>query len=356
MPYSKLEKYFLAAIVESSQDSIITINFDGVVTTWNKAAELLYGYSATEAIGNSLTALTLPEDFDMIFSNVDKIKNQKRVETFQTERVDKDKNRMILEVVMSPVKNDAGDVVGVSTIARDVTLRHTAARALQERQNLQKLIEAQEAERRRIARDLHDEIGQLLTVLKFLIEAEKARSKDQETRGRIEEMSSVLESIDKGVDFLAWELRPSALDDLGLLPAIENYVVQWSKHSGISAELHASNLNNIRLESSIETHLYRILQEALNNIHKHAEAKKVQVVLKKESDVIILIVEDDGKGFDCKNKKKLCEGMGLTGMKERAALIGGTVEIESAIGKGTVVFARIQESAIERKRLSTIMS
>ena len=105
MPYSKLEKYFLAAIVESSQDSIITINFDGVVTTWNKAAELLYGYSATEAIGNSLTALTLPEDFDMIFSNVDKIKNQKRVETFQTERVDKDKNRMILALIPISLKS-----------------------------------------------------------------------------------------------------------------------------------------------------------------------------------------------------------------------------------------------------------
>jgi two-component system sensor histidine kinase UhpB len=349
MPYSNTEKFFLASIVESSQDSIITINFDAIVTSWNKAAERLYGYNAGEAIGRNLTMLTLPADFNEILSNIDKIKHSRQVETFQTERVGKDKQPIILEVVMSPVKDDDGELIGVSTIARDVTERHRAARALHDKQNLQKLIEAQELERKRIARDLHDELGQQLTVLRIQLEAARKLCEDEEVCGRIENIQQIAESIDKGVDFLAWELRPTSLDDLGLVAAIDNYVRQWSHHSGVKAELLATSLKSTRLEPTVETNLYRIVQEALNNIHKYAEAECVEVILEKRDDLIFLIIEDDGKGFDITDKKKLSNGLGLTGMKERAALMGGSFEIESGIGRGTTVFVRIQGSAMREK-------
>ena len=124
MPDSNLDKYFLASIVECCHDSIITINLERVITSWNKAAEQLYGYRASEAIGKSLTMLTLPEDFNEILSNIDKIKHSKEVAIFQTERVGKGDNHLILEVVLSPVKDDKGTVIGVSTIAREIVEGH----------------------------------------------------------------------------------------------------------------------------------------------------------------------------------------------------------------------------------------
>jgi PAS domain S-box-containing protein len=349
MSYSNLEKFFLASIVESSHDSIITIDFDRTVTSWNKAAERLYGYAASEAIGKNLTMLTLPEDFNEILSNIDKVRHSKEVAMFCTERVGKNNHHMILEVVLSPVKDDEENVVGVSTIARDVTERNLAAQALQDKRNLQKLIQAQEEERKRIARDLHDELGQQLTVLRLQLEYAKNLCKDEEVCDRIEKIQLIAEEIDKGVDFLAWELRPSMLDDLGLVAAIENYVRQWSLHSGVEAELLSSNLKKTRLAHQIETNLYRILQEALNNVHKHGKAKSVEVSLDKRDDLIIFIVADDGAGFNPKDKKKRGKGMGLTGMKERVALLGGSLEIESAPGRGTTVYVRIQASAIRKK-------
>ncbi|HLM60926.1 MAG TPA: PAS domain S-box protein [Pyrinomonadaceae bacterium] len=349
MPHSNLEKFFLSSIVESSYDSIITIDFNIIVTSWNKAAERLYGYSASESIGKSMTMLTLSEDFNEILSNIDKVRHNKEVVVFQTERVRKDNNRIILEVVMSPVKDDKENIVGVSTIARDITDRDRAARALQAKQNLQKLIEAQEDERKRIARDLHDELGQQLTVLRMQLESTKNSCKDEETCHKIEQLQLIAEEIDKGVDFLAWELRPSTLDDLGLCVAIGNYVQQWSHHSGIKAELLRTSLKKIRLAPTIETNLYRIVQEALNNIHKYASATNVEVILEKRDDLIVLIIEDNGVGFNPKDKKKLSKGLGLTGMKERAELMGGTFEIESEIGRGTTVFIRIQASAIREE-------
>ena len=168
-----------------------------------------------------------------------------------------------------------------------------------------------------------DELGQQLTVLRLQLEAAKNLCRDEEICDKIDEIQLVAESIDKGVDFLAWELRPSALDDLGLVAAIENYVSQWSRHSGVKAELISSNLRKTRLAHQAETNLYRILQEALNNVHKHARAKSVEVVLDKRDDLIIFIIADDGDGFDPEDKKRRGKGMGLTGMRERAALLGG---------------------------------
>ena len=135
-----------------------------------------------------------------------------------------------------------------------------------------------------------------------------------------------------------------------MIAAIDNYVKQWSHHSGIKAELLDSSLKKVRLAPTIETNLYRIVQEALNNIHKHAKAKSVEVILEKRNDLIVLIIEDDGVGFNPKDKKKRSKGLGLTGMKERAVLMGGTFEIESAAGKGTTIYVRIQASAIRKKQ------
>lgn len=343
----QLDKYFLASVVESSNDSIITVNFDSIITSWNKAAEQLYGYPAKEAIGKHMTMLTLDEDFDEVHSNIDKVKHSKQVITFQTERRSKKKDHLFLEVVMSPVKDDEGKVIGVSTVARDTSERSRAERVLNEKRNLQRLIKAQEEERERIARDLHDEFGQQFIALKLKLDAAKNLCQDDGQKGIIEEVQTIADNIDKGIDFLAWKIRPNALDILDLTATIKSYVEQWSRHSGITAQFLKSSLKKARFAPGIETNLYRILQEILNNIYKHAEAENVEVIFDKRDDLIVLIVGDDGKGFSLKDKKKPSKGSGLSSMRKRAALMGGTLEIESAPGKGTTVFVRIQASAMQ---------
>ena len=336
-----IDKYFLASIVESSQDSIITIDFDLTLTSWNKAAESLYGYTATAAIGKQLTSLTLPKDLQQILANVDNVRKGRVVPAFETERVAKNGTHMILEVVVSPVKDENGAVVGVSTIARNLTERRTAEKATAEAEILRRLLVAQEDERARIARDLHDELGQQVTILRFKLSAAKEECEDEEICNRIDEIDLVAEDIDRSVDFLAWELRPALLEGMGLVSALNNYLKQWSNHSGVETAPVVSGLRGKRLEEKVEANLYRIAQEALNNIHKHAQAKAVVLVLEKQGDSVKFSVADDGKGFSPKKTGKEVKGMGLTGMKERASLIGGTFEIESTRGKGTTVYVTV---------------
>ncbi len=161
-------------------------------------------------------------------------------------------------------------------------------------------------------------------------------------RARVDDSQTLAKRIDDGLDFLAWELRPAALDDLGLRAALEKYVREWTHYAGITATLLGSGYKKERLAPEVETNLYRIAQEALNNAYKHSDAKTVEIVLEKRgADTIVLIVEDDGKGFNPKTKMTRGKGIGLIGMTERAALIGGSLAIESAPGKGTTVHVRV---------------
>src|SRR5688500_16882241 len=278
MPNNNLEKYFLASIVESSNDSIITIGLDMEITSWNKAAEALYGFPAEEAVGKKLTELTLPKDFQKLLEKIEKIKQNKTVEVFESERVGKDKAHMILEVVVSPVLDESGEIIGLSTIARDLTARRLAEKARHDKDVLQRLIIAQEDERSRISRDLHDELGQQLIALRFALERAKSEAQNDATRENIERMSAIVQTIDNSVDFLAWELRPALLETVGLADAIQNYGRQWSLHTDVETQIHARGWHRARPAANVETNLYRIVQESLNNTHKHAAAKRVEII------------------------------------------------------------------------------
>ncbi|MDT5059745.1 MAG: hypothetical protein QOH63_204 [Acidobacteriota bacterium] len=208
---------------------------------------------------------------------------------------------------------------------------------------LRRVIFAQEDERRRIAREMHDQFGQGLSALTLKLAVLKEESGEQvKLREQLETLEAVANQLDTDVDFLVWELRPTVLDDLGLPAALKAHVQNWSKHFNIPAELHMSSNKQERLTGEIETVLYRITQEALNNIAKHAQAGKVDIILEHRNRHVSLIIEDDGVGFDGAqafgpNNK----GLGLIGMRERAALVGGTAEIESHPKDGTTVFIRI---------------
>jgi signal transduction histidine kinase len=140
---------------------------------------------------------------------------------------------------------------------------------------------------------------------------------------------------------MVWELRPTALDDLGLRAALANYVQDWSHRVGVRADLHTTGLSADRLTSEVETTLYRIAQEALTNVAKHAHADSVDVILERRGDHVSLIIEDDGVGFERGGTEAPLAGFGLLGMQERAALVGATVQVESAAGEGTTVIVRM---------------
>lgn len=208
---------------------------------------------------------------------------------------------------------------------------------------LRRIVTTQEDERRRIARDLHDTLGQRLTALRLKLASLKESCEGEELLKRINRLQEIGEVIDKEVSFLSWQLRPTVLDDLGLVTAAGNYVQEWAAHCDIRADFGEAGLSKRRLDSIAESNLYRILQEALNNIAKHANASQVNVLLEGRKNDVVLIIEDDGKGFDPSGAMQVTreKGLGLLGIKERAAIVGGTVQIESEPGSGTTVFVTI---------------
>ncbi len=330
----------LQLLVESASDyAIMTVTPDNIIESWNAGAEKVFGWKENEIIGKSGAILFTAEDRA-------KGIHEQEIETAAKGRAEderwhirKDGSRFYASGVMRPLKD--GAVKGFVKIARDMTENIRAEKALRDKETLQKLVGAQEDERKRIARDLHDHLGQQLTALRLKLEAARKLCEDEQLSVKIDETQAIARRIDNDVDFLAWELRPAALDDLGLIAALENYSKEWERHTGIRAEFYAPNLKQVRLTPETETNLYRIVQEALNNIYKHASATNASVMIERRGSLIVLIVEDDGAGFDLEDPLAKDKGLGLLGMRERAALVGGKIQIESAPDKGTSIFVRV---------------
>ena len=243
-----------------------------------------------------------------------------------------------------PVRRETGGpVVRIVGTHFDLTARKRAEAERARSELLTRLVFAQEDERRRIGREMHDQFGEQLTALAHRIRMLKDACGDRiEWRAHVESIEAIAQQLDRDVDQLVWELRPTALDDLGLRAALEHYVQNWSSRVGIPATLHTSGLLDYRLAPEAETALYRIAQEALTNVAKHAKATSVGVILDRNTDHVMLIIEDDGIGFDATGAEQAGQGFGLVGMQERAGLVGATLEIESSAGKGTTVFVRME--------------
>jgi signal transduction histidine kinase len=209
---------------------------------------------------------------------------------------------------------------------------------------LGRMVSEQEAERRRITRELHDNIGQSLTLLQLGLGSLKACPvAGCEAARSAAALLDVTRHMSAELHRLAWEIRPAVLDDLGLESALGQLVAEWGKHSGLIFHLHLA-LGARRLPPDVEIAIYRVVQEAIANVVRHSEAKQVGIVLKVRNNEAICIIEDDGQGLDRDpserpgaNKKRL----GLLGMRERLALVQGTLELESARGRGATVFLRV---------------
>jgi two-component system, NarL family, sensor histidine kinase DevS len=206
------------------------------------------------------------------------------------------------------------------------------------RDALQRVVTAQESERRRLARELHDETGQALTSILLGLRTVEEAADESGRAAAIGELRDLVRSTLQDVRQLAVELRPTALDDFGLVPALERLTSSFAESTGIAVDFQPS-LRVSRLAPEIETALYRIVQEALTNIVKHARATRVSVVIAEKPDAVTAVIEDDGVGFDSATDHG--EGLGLVGMQERVALLGGRMVIETTPGAGTTCLAEV---------------
>jgi signal transduction histidine kinase len=206
------------------------------------------------------------------------------------------------------------------------------------RDTMQRVIEGQELERRRLARELHDETGQALTSILLGLKAIRAADgAGAKARAEDEVRQLVVQAL-QDVRGLAVELRPKVLDDFGLLPALERLAERSGERAGIEIHVHA-NLPGERLPGALETTLYRLAQEALTNVLKHADANTVSVLVSAQDGFLSAVVEDDGRGFVPDETRE--DALGLVGMRERLSLLGGELTIESTLGAGTTVRARL---------------
>ncbi len=217
------------------------------------------------------------------------------------------------------------------------------------RQRASQIINAQEQERKRIARELHDETSQVLTSLLISLAVLEESITTPEARDRIADTRTLAHQTLRAIRNLSIDLRPSALDDLGLLPALRWYIKEYQQKCSIQVEFHASGFKE-RLPAELETALYRIVQECLTNTARHANARKVSITLKEEADAVYATIADDGCGFDAlalqktpvpESASSLGRGLGLIGMQERAVLLDGSLEIDARPGHGTTVEVRI---------------
>ncbi len=213
-----------------------------------------------------------------------------------------------------------------------------------------RLVSAQEEERRRVGRDIHDQLGQHMTALRVNLEAVRIKAGDDaaliEQAKRTQQLA---EALDQSIDLLTWELRPAVLDHLGLSAGLGHLVSSWSERFGIESDYKAVGIDGTRLSPEVETNLYRLAQEALHNVYKHANATRVSVVLERNNGLLILLLEDDGVGFAEETVDAARpSSFGLLNMRERAALAGGGLTIESSPGNGTTVVARVPLGAASR--------
>lgn len=210
------------------------------------------------------------------------------------------------------------------------------------------LVAAQEQERRRIARDLHDVIGQALTVVKLNLESLRRQPASHPTDSDLRRSIAIVDQAMRDIRDVAIDLRPAILDDLGLVAAVRWYLSRQGRLAGYRTSF-ATDPIPLGLDDEVESACFRALQEALTNVARHARAKRVRVELRQTPDELVLIVDDDGVGFDVLRSRRRAgkrPTLGLTGMSERVGTIGGSIEITSAPGRGTRICARFPRAVM----------
>jgi PAS domain S-box-containing protein len=339
----------LRGILDSAMDGIITVDANQRVIFYNDAAEAMFGWSREEAIGAPLS-MFIPERFRSTHAE----HVQAFGDTGTTSRrmggalrvvtgLRRNKEEFPIDASISQI--ETSDSRFFTVILRDVTSRFQAIEALRRsKQELQELGAAahmtREQEKSRIARELHDELGQMLTMLQMDVAwcRERSHAEDPAFAGKLDRMSTLLKSTIAATRRIASDLRPLMLDDLGLVPSIEWLVENFGQRTGIACDLTVGDAS-VELSQAQATAVFRIVQESLTNIAKHAQASHADIAIEKEDGQLVVRIEDDGVGFVPTGPRKP-SSLGLFGLRERAQLLGGEATIDSTPGQGTMVEAR----------------
>ncbi len=371
------EERFRVLVEGASDYAMFLLDPDRRVIFWSAGTERVLGYSRSEIMGEIADLIFTPEDRanDIPVREAETAKKNGAAPDKRW-HLRKNGERFWADGIMTVLRTSSGELRGFAKVFRDATEEKQAQDELGEtrdqleervrqrtaeleqanaqRQALaRELVSAEEAERRRIARELHDQTGQQLAAL--ILEQKRLKDSLQgnsEAEASLQRLDELANRIGQHVHALAFELRPTSLDDVGLARALENYINDWSSRSGIPADFHASAVEGEqRMAPEAETALYRIVQEALHNVSRHAGKASVSVILERRDSHVQAIVEDTGHGFDVEEhlQKRSSEHLGIGGMQERAALLGGKVTIESTPGQGTTVFARIPDVPYQPK-------
>jgi len=327
-------------LIEASLDPLVTISADGKIMDVNIATELITGVPRDELIGT---------DFSSCFSEPEKAgEGYRRVfkEGFVRDYplAIRHKSGKVTDVLYNATvyRNEAGIVQGIFAAARDITERKRAEEELRNKENqirffASQCLTAHETERRRVAAELHDGIASSLAGIKFRIE--KMAQDMKQGLGSAESLQdlslNVAQSLGEVRRIMA-DLRPSILDDLGILPALNWFCREYEKtYSHLSVEKQIG-ISEDEVPDSLKTAIFRISQEAMNNIAKHSKASLVDLALQKAGERVELIIQDNGSGF---KTDEIAKGFGLSTMRERAELSGGTFAVQSTKGKGTIIRA-----------------
>jgi PAS domain S-box-containing protein len=325
---------YLDLLLSTVTDAVIASDDKFVLTGWNAAAESTYGRRAEEVLGRP-DALVFRTDFVGV-ERTEAIQQLVETGRFHGELTHRrgDGKRIHIESRAAALFDSGGKRLGYVSVNRDITERRYAEETI--RALLRDVLTAQEVERRRIARELHDETAQTLTSLLVGLRAvEESQDLDQ-VKAAANTLRGLVAGALLGVQRMARGLRPSVLDDLGLEEALERLSLDVTGANEFVVDLHVTGPRLPRLPEQIEIALYRMAQEALTNASKHAAPKAVSILIHRNASEVRLVVEDDGKGFDVEATVS-DKHLGLVGMRERANLVGGSMTVESSPGHGTTI-------------------
>jgi PAS domain S-box-containing protein len=331
----------LSGIFEFAPDTMIVVDEEGTIQRVNHQVERMYGYQSHELIGQPEEIL-MPERFR-------ESHGRRRLKYHRTPRSRltgsafdffgrrKDGSEFPVEITLSPVVDQEKNLV--IAIIRDVTKRQQDEEAMREYADRMKilsrrLIEVQEQERRSIALELHDEIGQILTGLKLTLEM-TSRLPEDELRENIAGAQELVNELMTRTRELSLNLRPATLDHLGLMAALLRHFRHYTSQTRVNVDFRQDGLEGRRFSPDLETAGFRIVQEALTNIARHSEATEAIIRIWAKEKALTIKIEDDGKGFDAETAFAAHQSNGLAGMRERVSLTGGNFSIISNPGLGT---------------------